>query len=585
MPAPAGLLRRVLPFWLGFAALYLLYRWPYVAALRQGDPDDTLRLVQVRDLLGGQGWFDLHQYRVNPPQGVVMHWSRLVDLPLAAVELLLRPLIGVALAEQAATVIVPLLTFGAILYLLAVLARRLFDDRLIGYAALLAGTSFPIVTQILPTRVDHHGWQIVAALAAMVGMTDPQARRGGWIAGAALAVGMTISLELLPVAALFGAVLALDWLRRPAESARFLGFMVALGAAAIGGFALTRGPDLTNYCDTVSPAYLLGLGIATAGSLLTARFAGQRPLAIAAGLGASGLLAGAALITIAPLCRAGPFAALDPLLRTMWASNVLEAMPVWALDNPAKAQWIVPPLAGLIATGMLWRDSAVNARRGWLAYGLVLCGSLVLGSLVLRSMAFAIAFALVPLAWLVRSLAARLETAPGLPRKLGIAALLLILVMPAMPVYFADSLLGTAEQAESSDAGATGTGGDNAMAAVRALAALPRGTVFAPLDQGPLLLLNTHHSVVATGHHRGAPAMHDVMTAFLVDPPVARTILARHGVRYVFMAPAGNEVGVYRSMAPHGFAAQLSTGHAPDWLTPVAMPKDSGVLTFEVRPR
>ncbi|MFC0589926.1 hypothetical protein ACFFF7_10920 [Novosphingobium aquiterrae] len=583
VPAPAGLLRRVLPFWLGFAALYLLYRWPYVAALRQGDPDDTLRLVQVRDLLAGQGWFDLHQYRVNPPQGVVMHWSRLVDLPLAAVELLLRPLLGAALAEQAATVIVPLLTFGAILYLLAVLSRRLFDDRLIGYAALLAGTSFPIVTQILPTRVDHHGWQIVAAVAALLGLTDPDARRGGWIAGVALALGMTISLELLPLAALFGAVLALDWLRRPGESERFLGFMSALALTAIACFALTRGPDLTNYCDTISPAYLASLAIAAVGSVLTARFAGQKPFAIAAGLGVSSIVAGITLITIAPLCRAGPFAALDPLLRTMWASNVLEAMPVWALDNPAKAQWIVPPLAGLVATFLLWRSGGAEDRRRWFAYGLVLCGSLVLGSLVLRSMAFAIAFALVPLAWLVRKLAAQLESAPGLPRKAGIAALLLVLVMPAMPVYFADSLLGTAEEADSGEAGATGTGGDNAMTAVRALAALPRGTVFAPLDQGPLLLLNTRHSVVATGHHRGAPAMHDVMTAFLVDPPVARTILARHGVRYVFMAPAGNEVGVYRSMAPHGFAAQLSTGQVPDWLVPVAMPKDSGVLTFEVR--
>src|SRR5260370_41349134 len=45
--------------------------------------DDAMRLVEVRDLLAGQGWFDLTQYRLNPPDGVVMHWSRLIDLPLA----------------------------------------------------------------------------------------------------------------------------------------------------------------------------------------------------------------------------------------------------------------------------------------------------------------------------------------------------------------------------------------------------------------------------------------------------------------------------------------------------------------------
>ena len=33
------------------------------------DPDSTMRLVQVRDLLAGQGWFDLVQHRLAPPDG------------------------------------------------------------------------------------------------------------------------------------------------------------------------------------------------------------------------------------------------------------------------------------------------------------------------------------------------------------------------------------------------------------------------------------------------------------------------------------------------------------------------------------
>jgi hypothetical protein len=50
-----------------------------------GDNDSMLRLVEVRDLLGGQGWFDLHQYRMGPAGGFVMHWSRLVDTPIALI--------------------------------------------------------------------------------------------------------------------------------------------------------------------------------------------------------------------------------------------------------------------------------------------------------------------------------------------------------------------------------------------------------------------------------------------------------------------------------------------------------------------
>ena len=32
--------------------------------------DDAMRLVEVRDLIGGQGWFDLFQYRLDPPRHV-----------------------------------------------------------------------------------------------------------------------------------------------------------------------------------------------------------------------------------------------------------------------------------------------------------------------------------------------------------------------------------------------------------------------------------------------------------------------------------------------------------------------------------
>ncbi|MDE2435317.1 MAG: hypothetical protein KGM49_03560 [Sphingomonadales bacterium] len=580
----AGLLRRIMPFWLGFSAIYLLYRWPFIARLRQADPDDTLRLVQVRDLLKGQGWFDLHQYRIDPPQGVVMHWSRLVDLPIALVELALRPLLGAGLAEQAASVIVPLATFGAILFVLARVAARLFDAQLAGYVAMLAGTSFPIVTQILPTRVDHHGWQIVAAAIALLGMVDSDLRRGGRIAGAAIAVGMAISLELLPLAALFGAIFALGWLRAPDQATRFRNFATTLAAVSFVAFALTRGPDWTNYCDAVSPAYLVGLAVAAIGTEIVSRLAGTSPMRILVGLGLTGLAAGATVLAIAPACSAGPFGGLDPLLTKVWHDNVLEGLPVWWLDNPAMVQWTIPPLVGLLAAWQLYRASDGARRQTWLDYLLLLAGSLLLGTMVLRSMAFCIAFALVPLAWLVRSLVQRMEITREPVRRIAVGLTMVAIVMPALPVYLVGSAFGADKTVSTqATAQAKAVASHDPQLALPALAALPAGTILAPLDEGPWLLLHTPHAVVATGHHRGALPMHDVMVAFIVDPPVARTILDRHGVRYVVMDPATNEVKTYRAYGPHGFAARVSKGEIPDWLRPLPMPKESGVLAWEVR--
>ena len=91
--------------------------WSNVLDRRFPDPDDAMRLLQVRDWLAGQSWFDVTQYRLNLPFGAPMHWSRLVDLPIAAVILLFRPIFGADGGETAALIIVPLLTLGAAMLL------------------------------------------------------------------------------------------------------------------------------------------------------------------------------------------------------------------------------------------------------------------------------------------------------------------------------------------------------------------------------------------------------------------------------------------------------------------------------------
>jgi hypothetical protein len=44
-----------------------------------------MRFLSVRDWLNGQGWFDMSNNRVLPPEGMSLHWSRYVDLGIAGV--------------------------------------------------------------------------------------------------------------------------------------------------------------------------------------------------------------------------------------------------------------------------------------------------------------------------------------------------------------------------------------------------------------------------------------------------------------------------------------------------------------------
>ena len=115
--------------WLAFCLYFLIDRWNSIHYFVLADTDDNMRMSQVRALLAGQDWFDLRQYKLNPPYGANIHWSRLVDLPIAGIILALRPLVGGVDAERVAIAIAPMLPLLLLLFSLALTVRRLVDRR------------------------------------------------------------------------------------------------------------------------------------------------------------------------------------------------------------------------------------------------------------------------------------------------------------------------------------------------------------------------------------------------------------------------------------------------------------------------
>ena len=117
-------------------------------------------------------------------------------------------------------------------------------------------------------------------------------------------------------------------------------------------------------------------------------------------------------------------------------------------------------------------------------------------------------------------------------------------------------------------------------ASARRLSALPQGTVFAPLDIGPSILLETGHGVIATGHHRADKAMRDVIGAFVSGDPFSRLIVEAYGADYLVMCTDLIEPSIYAGRGGEGsLAARLVAGNAPDWLEPV---ETGGPDTFRV---
>jgi hypothetical protein len=93
------------------------------------DTDDAMRLVQVRDLLNGQGWFDLVVHRLNPPDAVLSHWSRVIDVPLAGMILFFSLFTSRESAETLTRLAFPLLVQFAYFAALFALFRRMAGPR------------------------------------------------------------------------------------------------------------------------------------------------------------------------------------------------------------------------------------------------------------------------------------------------------------------------------------------------------------------------------------------------------------------------------------------------------------------------
>jgi hypothetical protein len=575
------LLWRVCISWLLVGAIMVATHWGAILTKAQPDPDDTLRMVQIRDLFAGQSWWDLHQYRIAPPDGVLMHWSRLVDVPLWLVQALLRPVLGPALAEHVAIVLVPLITLGCVMLLAARLAwRMLVRNELIFVTCVMVALAIPVTVQLQPLRIDHHGWQIVAVLGALNGLTARTSRKAGWIAGFSIALGLSISLELLPIAALFAGVLVLRGFADPAERWTAAAFLQALALTAVVTYAVSHGAaDLANHCDSVSPAWLAALLVAAAG---TTAVAALPPLPLARVVIAYGMTAALSLLTlvaIAPQCTAGPFAGLDPLVRSFWYDNVHEGKPIWLQKFPSMAQMLLPPLLGLWAALKLRAAQAGWLRRFWGEYALVLAGLIVLSIAVARSASISCAVATVPLAWQILEWNSRVYKLKRMGRILGIFAMAFA-VVPGIPLLVVSKAIDNKTEVIASGGVQQICDMDSATAT---LAALPSSTVFTQIDLGPAILATTPHKVVATAHHRAPKAMHDLIAASIGSPDAARKVLDRYGVRYVMVCPGLPETGNYRGANAKGFIPQLAEGKAPAWLKPLPVPKKSGLLLWEIQ--
>ncbi|TPK55220.1 MULTISPECIES: GtrA family protein [unclassified Mesorhizobium] len=555
-----------------------------------GDNDSLLQLVEVRDLLAGQGWFDLHQYRMGLEGGFVMHWSRLLDAPLALGMLALSALTGsAALGEQVVQVLWPLLQFWLALFSIMRAARAFAGEHAVLPAAVVGGAALYYLGIFSPGALDHHNVQLMLTLAGLALLLEaPRHRTAALFAGACATLALAIGMESAPYAGTLGAIVALLFLVSGGGE-RLIARDFGLGVTAVSALVFITTIPASAWgqaqCDTFSTVHFVVAALAGAGLAVIASW-GAANATYGRRLVSLGLLAFVLVLVVMflfPQCLAAPYAGLDPRLQQMWLGHIDEAQSIFQLVAADPARAVARFATPLVATVLM---ALRLGKGGWRRQDSLVGALLVVAFLVsaweVRGSTFSIAFAVIPLCAWIAKWRQRAENSPSGGSVFRMAAAWLISV---------NAVWSSAAEAASSafqiGAAVTDVGIDapcNSKASFAALARMPDTTVLAISNLGSPILAFTGHRALAGPYHRNVAGNLLVFDALLGSATDAKAVVANHRVGIVALCRGNPETRLLATKAPDGFLAGLMHGSVPDWLEPVAETRGTPLELYRVRP-
>ncbi|WP_296746352.1 GtrA family protein [Mesorhizobium sp.] len=553
------------------------------------DNDSMLQLVQVRDLRAGQGWFDLHQYRMGPAGGFVMHWSRLVDAPIALI-ILASEAFGASTAtgERAAQIIWPVLLYGLTIFVILRASQR-FAGANVALPALILSTAGLFFLGIFsPGTVDHHNIQVLLTAASLCLLMEapfwrPAALFSGLCAGLTLAIGMETAPYVASLGVCAALLFILDEKERPTASGFGMGFAITASVVLVA----TVRPSAWSIaqCDAFSSfqfvvAALSGFGLAAIAGLSKQSTVRTR-LAWMAGLA---MAVGAVTVALFPQCLAMPYADMDVRVRTYWLDGVVEAQPFFsvAVHQPKlMAARYVTPFIAILLIGAQLRNRRL--RREEMLVAVLLTVAFTVSLWEVRASTFSVTFSVLPLsAWIAR-IRLQANIAPSWRVSTRIAATWLVSLNAtwAGVAVAAQSVVQNAPSKVNSDA-------DHAITCGRAgdfsdLASMPATTVLASSNLGSAILMFTGHRTLAGPYHRNIAGNLAMLDAFMGSPEAAHAVIEREHVGLVAICRGNSEEISLAQDAPAGLVAQLLRGDVPDWLELVGSTSGKPIQLYRIR--
>lgn len=583
-------------FSIGAIVSILLLNLPGTIDYVGADNDDAMRLVEVRDLLAGQGWFDMTQYRLGLEGGTLMHWSRLIDAPIAGLILFFGLFFETITAEAVALAVWPLAFIPPMIFCLGLGARRLGGAGAMNIAMALGVIFLVTSNRFLPGSIDHHNAQLTLAAGLAAVLLDRRHGAANFAVGGFLtALAIAIGAETTPLIAMVCLVVTGLWVAhgqafRKAAGAFGLSLALSISLLFFATVPMARYAVVT--CDNLSLGFYSLSALGGALMFLSAHFASgwtfKRRLAVVT---ANGLLIGIAAVVIAPQCLGNPLADLDPLLVALWLSKVTEAQSFLATVHSGTASaggfYAVGFFAIAVSLSRIFLDDRREGHVIILALLLVAWG---VALIQVRGSIFANLLAILPLSLLISELRQKANAAPeniiagfvffsatlaSVPAAWVFGGALPVEGISGIANRFRTPILATSTPADASC---------NSAEALAGLSRLPPAVVAAPSNLGASILRFSGHRVLTAPYHRNQAGMLTELHIGLATPREAEAFLRGAHVSILAFCASDPQTAEIATLKPDGLYAQLTIGQLTSYLQPLPNAEGSGLKLYRVRP-
>ncbi len=550
------------------------------------DNDDIMRMVMVRDWLAGQSWFDTTQYRLMPPEGVLIHWSRYIDAGIALFIVPFSYIMPMEDAELVGAVLWPTVIFVLTLLVIGFGTKRLFGP-VAACFAVLCTIFWPLLGDLHSHagNLDHHNIQLlmmVILIYAVVwpGRAIPAGITGGLAAAFALSTGLESLLFIVAAGVVVFGRCVFD--PRPETRCLLVAFCLTLIVGSLIFWLGLTAPALraVPVCDQLGTPMLSVIAIAVAAALAPLALRNRIPgwaFQVGATVGLTAIGLAIAWPLVGP-CLRGPYGDLPPELQEMIRTRVTEAKPflIYVQSHTSTAlTFVIPVVTALIAGSVLWwsrrGEAGSGQTRNAILGQLLLLGFFGVCLIFLQMRTVIMVASLVPAVGglcLAVLLNAYLET-----RDISKAVLLFIVaigvIAPGVIVNpMSPDITGKVEVAETAGADC------RTYASLVALNDVPPAVILSDASTGPPLLWATHHSILAAPYHRSPAAFMNGGLGFVMEEAAFKELAIENGASHVLLCADK----VYGSRFLTALAARQITA---DWLRPVPVSRDEQLL-FEV---